>query len=183
VAGLAAWAATRVKAKINCAERHSNQMPIDIVYPTGCATGARPEGNVIVMRTLFAASCLAGLVIAGAAVAPAYAGPPGKTCQNTKTASGQLTTPGNAGAAPGSVFNEPGFGSPTGGTGGNAYNNIARQGAGAPSQYDVACFNNQSGGLSPPTPASTAPTASAPASTAPTATGPTTAKTGHTPHH
>jgi len=115
-------------------------------------------------RTLFTASCLAGIVIPGAAAAPAYAGPPNDTCQNTANSGGQLSTPGNAGSAPGSVFNEPGFGSPDGGTGGNAYN-----AAGAPSQYDVACFKNQSGGLSPPTPTSTAPAPTAKA-TAPIAT-------------
>lgn len=125
--------------------------------------------NVIMMRKLFAASCLAGIAITGAAAAPAYAGPPGKTCQNTANSAGQLSTPGHSGSSPGSVFNEPGFGSQNGGTGGNAYN-----AAGAPSQYDVACFENQSGNLSPP---------SAPASTAPASTVPTTAKTGHTPHH
>jgi hypothetical protein len=43
--------------------------------------------------------------------------------------------PGRSGTSPGSVFNEPGFGSTNGGTGGNAYN-----AAGAPSQYDVACL-------------------------------------------
>ena len=149
--------------------------------------------NVIMMRTLFAASCLAGIAISGAAAAPAYAGPPGKTCQNTANSAGQLSTPGNSGSSPGSVFNEPGFGSVNGGTGGNAYNQIARQGAGAPSQYDVACFNNQSGGLSPPSAPAAAPAAStgapgtpastAPAATAPAATAPTTAQTGHTPHH
>jgi hypothetical protein len=115
-------------------------------------------------RTLFTASCLAGIVIPGAAAAPAYAGPPNDTCQNTANSGGQLSTPGNSGSAPGSVFNEPGFGSPNGGTGGNAYN-----AAGAPSQYDVACFQNQSGGLSPPSPTSTAPTPTAKA-TAPIAT-------------
>jgi hypothetical protein len=136
-----------------------------------------------VKRTLFTASCLAGIVIAGAAAAPAYGGPPNLTCQNTasSTGTGQLTTPGHAGSSPGSVFDEPGFGSTNGGTGGNAYNT-----AGAPSQYDVACFKNQSGGLSPPSPTSTAPKAPAPTTvkaTAPKAPAPTTAKTGQTPHH
>ena len=42
---------------------------------------------------------------------------------------------GKQGTSPGSVFNEPGFGSSNGGTGGNACN-----AAGAPSQYDVACY-------------------------------------------
>ena len=122
------------------------------------------------MRTIFAAGCLAGLVTAGAAAAPAYAGPPNDTCQNTANSAGQLSTPGRSGGAPGSVFNEPGFGSPNGGTGGNAYN-----AAGAPSQYDVACFKNQSGGLSPPSPA--------PAGKAPAASAPAPAKAGHgSPH-
>jgi hypothetical protein len=68
------------------------------------------------------------------------------------------------------VFNEPGFGSVNGGKGGQAYNR-----AGAPSQYDNACFKNQSGNLSPPAaPASMAPTTTAPAPTGvPTAHGPT----------
>jgi hypothetical protein len=121
------------------------------------------------MRTLFAASCLAGIVIAGAAAAPVYAGggnpsgtgPPNQSCQNTATG-GQITVPGHSGSSPGSVFNEPGFGSVNGGTGGSAYNN-----AGAPSQYDVACVKNASGGLSPSS-TSMAPT--------------TTAPTGHNPH-
>jgi len=129
------------------------------------------------MRKLFAASCLAGIIIAGAAATtPAYAGggnpsgtgPPNQTCQKTANSAGQLTTPGKSGSSPGSVFNEPGFGSIAGGTGGNAYN-----AAGAPSQYDVACFKNKSGGLSGPPPTSTAPTT----------TAPTPAKTGPTPHH
>jgi hypothetical protein len=143
------------------------------------------------MHKIFAASCLAGIIITGAA-APAYAGPPGDTCQNTANSSGtgQLTTPGHSGSSPGSVFNEPGFGSTSGGTGGQAYGGAPVPGGnGAPSQYDVACFKNQSGGLSGPlAPASTAPTTlsagstAAPASTAPAATAPTTVKHGHTPH-
>jgi hypothetical protein len=125
------------------------------------------------MRTLFAAGCLAGIVIAGAAAAPAYAGPPNVTCQNTANSSNQLTTPGHSGSSPGSVFNEgtPFTPGPQG-TGGAAYN-----AAGAPSQYDVACFKNQSGNLSP----GSAPASMAPTTTAPTA-APTTAKTGHTHH-
>jgi hypothetical protein len=144
------------------------------------------------MRTLFAASCLAGIVIAGAPAGPASAGggnpsgtgPPNQTCQNSANSAGQLSTPGHSGSSPGSVFNEPMFGSPNGGTGGRAYN-----AAGAPSQYDNACFKNQSGNLSPPSaPASTAPTTSASSSSTsssstPASTAPTTAKTGNTTHH
>ena len=147
------------------------------VQGIGCASRA-PERNVIMMHKIFAASCLAGIIIAGAAAAPAYAGggnpsgtgPPNQTCQNTANSSNQLTTPGKSGSSPGSVFNE---GSPytpgPQGTGGAAYN-----AAGAPSQYDVACFKNKSGGLSP---------GSASASMAPTTAAPTPANTGHTPHH
>jgi hypothetical protein len=45
-------------------------------------------------------------------------------------------TPGNSATSPGSTHNEPGINSPSGGTGGEAYNN-----AGAPSQYDNSCAN------------------------------------------
>jgi len=137
------------------------------------------------MRKIFAASCLAGIAIIGAA-APAYAGggnpsgtgPPNQTCQNTANSAHQLSTPGHSGASPGSVFNEPGFGSVNGGKGGQAYN-----AAGAPSQYDVACVKNQSGNLSPPSaPASMAPTTTAPATTAPATTGPNTPTGVHTAH-
>lgn len=143
------------------------------------------------IRILLATSCLAGIVISGAAAAPAYAGPPNQSCQATANSAGQLSTPGHSGSAPGSVFNEPGFGSLNGGTGGTHYNGVnnggtnpSHGGNGAPSQYDVACTKNQSGNLSPPSaPASTTPAATAPASTAPTATAPTTVKTGHMPHN
>jgi hypothetical protein len=61
-------------------------------------------------------------------------GPPNQTCQNFLMVGGH--TPGNSSQSPGSPFDEAGFGAqPGGGTGGNAYN-----AAGAPSQYDVACF-------------------------------------------
>lgn len=76
--------------------------------------------------------------VASAAANPSGTGPPNQTCQNEVLPSGVLATPGNTANSPGSVFNEPGFGnggSSTGGTGGNSYN-----AAGAPSQYDVACF-------------------------------------------
>jgi hypothetical protein len=81
--------------------------------------------------------------VASAAQNPSGTGPPNQTCQSFAVSSTVLTTPGQhsstvvqgAASSPGSVFNEPGFGSTSGGTGGTAYNN-----AGAPSQYDVACF-------------------------------------------
>jgi hypothetical protein len=63
---------------------------------------------------------------------PSGTGPPNQTCQNLETSNILPST--GAGSSPGSVFNEPLNGS-AGGTGGAAYNN-----AGAPSQYDVACY-------------------------------------------
>src|SRR5258708_38056156 len=71
---------------------------------------------------------------------PSGPGPPNQSCQSFETPGTGAGAPGNSGTSPSSVFNEPGFGSTGGGTGGNAYN-----AAGAPSQYDVACFQvNQS---------------------------------------
>jgi hypothetical protein len=65
---------------------------------------------------------------------PSGTGPPNQSCQSFEGPGG-TNAPGQSGTSPGSVFNEPGFGSVNGGTGGSAYNN-----AGAPSQYDVACY-------------------------------------------
>jgi hypothetical protein len=62
---------------------------------------------------------------------PSGTGMPNQTCQDF----GATVRPGNSASSPGSVFNEPMQNSPSGGTGGAAYN-----AAGAPSQYDVACF-------------------------------------------
>src|SRR5579859_5744968 len=75
-----------------------------------------------------------GTATAAAAANPSGTGPPNQSCQAFEGPGG-TNAPGNSGTSPGSVFNEPGFGSTNGGTGGNAYNS-----AGAPSQYDVACF-------------------------------------------
>ncbi len=61
---------------------------------------------------------------------PPDTGQPGQSCQDQLTAGG--TTPGHSASSPGSPFNEPGFGSLNGGTGGQHYS--------ATSQYDVACF-------------------------------------------
>ena len=86
------------------------------------------------------AGLVGGAVVVGgagtamAAANPSGHGPPNQNCQAVLTAGG--TTPGHTSSSPGSPFDEPGFGSqPNGGKGGIAYNN-----AGAPSQYDVACF-------------------------------------------
>lgn len=62
---------------------------------------------------------------------PGTTGQPNQSCQSF----GADVRPGNSASSPGAPFNEPGINSVNGGTGGNAYNN-----AGAPSQYDVACF-------------------------------------------
>jgi len=92
------------------------------------------------MRRIAATLLLTGLLgLGGTASAMAAANPngtgqPNQSCQAFEGPGG-TNAPGNSGTSPGSVFNEPGFGSANGGTGGNAYNN-----AGAPSQYDVACF-------------------------------------------
>ena len=83
--------------------------------------------------------------VASAASNPSGTGPPNQTCQNFVVSGSVLATPGQhsttvvqgAAKAPGSVFNEASFGSTSGGTGGNAYNAV-----GAPSQYDVACFQH-----------------------------------------
>lgn len=83
-------------------------------------------------KLLFASGMVA---VAALGLAPAYAGPPNAECGEE----GATSTPGNAATSPGSVFNEPGTNSANGGTGNQAYDTIARQGAGAPSQYDVAC--------------------------------------------
>lgn len=93
------------------------------------------------MRRIMTTLLLAGLLGLGsattamAAANPSGTGPPNQSCQAFETPGTGAGAPGNSGTSPGSVFNEPGFGSTNGGTGGNAYNN-----AGAPSQYDVACF-------------------------------------------
>ena len=82
-----------------------------------------------------------GTAVAFAAVGPSVAvagggnpsgtGPPSQSCQDQLTNGG--TTPGNSASSPGSPFNEPGFGSPNGGTGGANYS--------PSSQYDVACYH------------------------------------------
>lgn len=77
---------------------------------------------------------LGGAATAMAASNPSGSGPPNQSCQAFEGPGG-ANAPGSSGTSPGSVFNEPGFGSKNGGTGGSAYNN-----ANAPSQYDVACF-------------------------------------------
>jgi hypothetical protein len=129
------------------------------------------------MHKLFAASCLAGIIVSGAAAPMAYAGggnpsgtgPPSQSCQASEAAGG--TTPGHSSSSPGSPFNEPGINSVNGGIGGQHYS--------PKSQYDVACTK---GPQAPPS--MTAATAATPAT--PDATTPPTAVTttgkGHNPH-
>jgi hypothetical protein len=75
-----------------------------------------------------------GGVTALAARNPSGSGQPGQDCVDIETLSGG-TAPGNASASPGSPFNEAGLNSANGGIGGQHYD-----AAGAPSQYDVACY-------------------------------------------
>jgi hypothetical protein len=126
------------------------------------------------IRMYFAAGCLGGVLIIGAA-APAYAGPgnpsgtgpPNQSCQGTANSAGQLATPGNSANSPGSPFDEPGFGpAPNGGVGGQHYS--------PKSQYDVACAKQAQHATTTTAPAM-------PASTTSTTTGPDTPATP-TPH-
>ena len=93
------------------------------------------------MHKLFAGIAAAGaLAVSGPTIALAAnphsptnpTGRPNQSCQSISA----TTRPGNSYLSPGAPFNEgAGVNSTNGGTGGNAYTN-----AGAPSQYDVACF-------------------------------------------
>ncbi len=88
------------------------------------------------VRRLFVRAASLGVALTLLVGVPALAanppgtGQPGQSCQDTLTAGGR--TPGHSASSPGSPFNEPGFGSVNGGTGGLHYS--------ASSQYDVACF-------------------------------------------
>jgi hypothetical protein len=83
---------------------------------------------------LSCASCMIAAAVIGAA--PAYADTDhGIECNE----GGATSYPGNSATSPGSIFNEPEVNSTSGGKGNQAYDTNARQGAGAPSQYDVAC--------------------------------------------
>lgn len=77
-----------------------------------------------------------------AASNPSGTGPPNQTCQTINNIPGSTNAgatgpfyPGNAANARGSVFAEPGGTFANGGIGGQRYNAV-----GAPSQYDVACY-------------------------------------------
>lgn len=94
---------------------------------------------------LVALTLPAGVSAAYAAPNPSGTGPPSQTCQTINMtpsnpdqsgATGPFY-PGKAANANGSVFAEPGgpVQNGAGGTGGQRYNAV-----GAPSQYDVACY-------------------------------------------
>ena len=91
---------------------------------------------VLVTSTAFATAGVPAAMAGQGNPSPTGTGPPNQSCQSFEVPGTGANAPGNSGTSPGSVFNEPGFGSTSGGTGGNAYNN-----AGAPSQYDVACYH------------------------------------------
>ena len=84
-----------------------------------------------VLGTAVAFSAFGASVAAAGGGNPGGTGPPGQSCQDQLMSGG--TTPGNSASSPGSPFNEPGFGSANGGTGGSHYSEN--------SQYDVACFH------------------------------------------
>jgi hypothetical protein len=92
--------------------------------------------------------CASGIVaVAVVGAAPAYA----DTDHGVECGGGGATSsPGNSATSPGSVFNEPGVNSVNGGKGNQAYGSNARQGAGAPAQYDVACGNVTAHGTGTP---------------------------------
>ena len=98
--------------------------------------------RTMVMTLLVGAFTVGGAATAAAAANPAGTGPPNQSCQTWEQPNTGAGAPGHSGTSPGSAFDEAGYGSVNGGTGGNAYTK-----AGAPSQYDVACYqvNNNAG--------------------------------------
>jgi hypothetical protein len=86
---------------------------------------------IAVMGTAVALAAVGPSVALAGGGNPSGTGPPSQSCQDQLTSGG--TTPGNSASSPGSPFNEPGFGSPNGGTGGANYS--------PNSQYDVACYH------------------------------------------
>jgi hypothetical protein len=82
---------------------------------------------------LFCASCMVAVAVMGAA--PAYADANhGFDCGGTVRSGGR--SPGNAATSPGSIFNEPGINSATGGQGNISSPQNPKNGV---SQYDTAC--------------------------------------------
>src|SRR5437879_12932506 len=110
---------------------------------------------------LFCSSCMVAVAVLGVAP-PAYADNlHGFGCgTGGGTPLDATSSPGNSATSPGSTHNEPGTVSVNGGKGGAAYNG-ARQGAGAPSNYDTSCGKVTANGTGTPiqtTPSGTAQT-------------------------
>jgi hypothetical protein len=82
---------------------------------------------------LFGAISLGVSATAYAAPNPSGTGRPNQDCVEIEEQGGKA--PGRSSSSPGSIFNEPGVNSVNGGKGNQAY-----EAAGAPSQYDVACY-------------------------------------------
>jgi hypothetical protein len=88
--------------------------------------------KLLAVTAVFVVFALVGSTGALAANPPGT-GKPNQTCQVISPTNS--FAPGQASSSLGSVFNEPIINSPDGGKGGQQYNLV-----GAPSQYDVACF-------------------------------------------
>jgi hypothetical protein len=96
--------------------------------------------NVLAVIAVCFAFAGIGSAAALAAPNPSGTGQPNQTCQGpTGISPTNAFAPGHSSSSPGSVFNEPIINSPNGGKGGQQYNAV-----GAPSQYDVACFQQSS---------------------------------------
>jgi hypothetical protein len=104
-------------------------MSPDDSLDSGSSEMKKPIASLAIGVCLLALS--AGAVLAANPHSPGTTGQPNQSCQSFSA----TTRPGNSGTSLGAPFNEPGINSTSGGTGGNAYN-----AAGAPSEYDVACF-------------------------------------------
>jgi hypothetical protein len=88
-----------------------------------------------------ATAAFAMIVGPASATSPGTNGQPGETCLSSTAP----IEPGHAASAPGSAFNEPSAGNPSGGVAGQMYagngqNTSTPANGAAVSQYDVACF-------------------------------------------
>jgi hypothetical protein len=96
--------------------------------------GEEDMRRIIAITGLIAAATLPG-GLAWAAPNPNGSGQPNQDCVDIVLSGGTEPGNGHAASSPGSPFNEADLTGGSGGTGGAAYDN-----AGAPSQYDVACY-------------------------------------------
>lgn len=92
----------------------------------------RIKRGIVFVAFALALGFAPGAVAFGAAN-PSGTGMPNQDCVDIEESGG--TAPGHASSSPGSAFNEEGLDSEEGGIGGQHY-----EAAGAPSQYDVACY-------------------------------------------